>query len=238
MLSFCSIVILHRPALYYGFRTDVEDLPISRVFDYFNEKDFESGTRFYATPSNQLIYTYYTGLPIQSTVPVRKSFFDTYPGSIVIFDTRTFPIHVDPSVIEEKGIEQGKTVSDDAIKGIQRAVWRYMVYQHDLSKGLPVANEAPVLTSFEQSILNDAKAYSERYEQYEINKIKRYPIFDGVEASSLDEYWTIFFIRFVDEQNMVQQKLNYYDRVKYADVEYLARSNIVVYESSSLKQTE
>lgn len=231
VLSVISILLLHRPAVFYGFSMDTDRFPITRVFEYFDEKTFDKDTRFFATPSNQLIYTYYTGLPIQSTVPVKKSFFDHYPGDIVIFDTRSFPAYYDPDLIAEAGFERGLELTETDIWQIRLSLWRALIYEEDQAMGLPIPAEPPKLTEFEQSLVDGARDYSWTLQRSFINEVRQYPIFKGVEAQTLDDYWIIFFLRFVDYENHIGDQLNYYERVKDARVEYLARSNIVVYLS-------
>lgn len=231
VLSVISIVILHRPAVFYGFGMDTENLAITRLFDYFEEKDFDTETKFFATPSSQLVYTYYTGLPIQSTVPVKKSFFDQYPGNIVIFDTRSFPSHYDEDLIAEAGLERGMELTGFEIRQVQLALWRALVYQEDEAAGLPIPTESPGLDEFEGSLLDDARAHSWTLQRALINKVRRYPVFKGVTAQTLDDYWLIFFLRFIDYKNHIGDKLNYYERVQNGQVDYLAKANVVVYLS-------
>jgi hypothetical protein len=50
------------------------------------EEPPDTGTRFYSTPNDQLVLTYYSGIPVQSIAPVRKEFFDSYPSPIILFD--------------------------------------------------------------------------------------------------------------------------------------------------------
>ena len=45
-----------------------------------------SQTRFYAAPNQHLIWTFYTGLPVQSMGPVRPEYLNRYPGDIVYID--------------------------------------------------------------------------------------------------------------------------------------------------------
>jgi hypothetical protein len=44
-------------------------------------------TKLYCTPNDQLSLAYLCGLPVQSVAPVRKRFFDTYPGPILLIDS-------------------------------------------------------------------------------------------------------------------------------------------------------
>src|SRR5262249_29652206 len=45
------------------------------------------GTKLYAWPNQNLLITYYSGLPVQSIAPVRKAFLDEYPGDVIFLET-------------------------------------------------------------------------------------------------------------------------------------------------------
>ena len=47
------------------------------------QREFHPATRFYASPNFHLTFTYYTGLPVQSLAPIRKSYLEHYPGPLV-----------------------------------------------------------------------------------------------------------------------------------------------------------
>ncbi len=42
--------------------------------------------RIYASPNDHLVFTYYTGRPVQSVAAVRRAWLDAYPGDLVILD--------------------------------------------------------------------------------------------------------------------------------------------------------
>jgi hypothetical protein len=231
IFSFISILLLHRPALFYGFRTETDQLSVNSVFDYLEQNDFAPDTRIFATPSNQLTYTYYTGLPIQSTIPVRKSFFDNYPGGVVILDTRTFPQHLDGTLIEAAAERNDDKLSESEVKQVQRNLWKYMVYQNDLGKGLPVPDEPVRLSAFEAGLLNQAEEFSATREKLVVEELTNKPIFNRVRAADPDEYWKVFFLRFLNYENYTRGKTNYYGRIEQSEVSYLPASNIVAYWS-------
>lgn len=233
LLSFSSIFVLHRPALFYGFGFDVQRLPITHVLEYLKQADFEEDARFYATPSNQLIFTYYSGMPVQSTVPVRKRFFDTYPGEIVILDTRSYPTFIDPELIETEAAASGLELSADEVYQTQWELWGRMVYEIDQSKHLPLPSSKPVLGAFQEALLPDAWAYTEQMEAETLREEMRYPIFEGVTAQDHDELWTIFFLRFVDYEKQIGDDLNYLERIRTGRVDYLSQSSLVIYRSDS-----
>lgn len=231
ILTILSIFLLHRPAKFYGFGFDLDRLPLARLCDYLKTTDFAADTRFYGTPSNQLIYTYYSGLPVQSTVPVRKSFFDNYPGEVVILNTRSFPKYLDPEIILQSAQARGLSLDADGIREVQWHLWAALVYEHDQRIQFPLPGKAPELSEFEASLLSAAKEYTDYWETLAIEEVTRYPIFEGVVARNLDEYWMVFFTRFLDYRNHIGPNLNYLERVRSGEVEYHPYASLVLYRS-------
>ena len=85
----------------------------------------EAGTKLYAWPNQNLVLTYYTGLPVQSIAPVRKKFLDEYPGDVILIETGT--PYVDPPSTEERtsaGHRGSPTSADDERQAILR-IQRY-----------------------------------------------------------------------------------------------------------------
>jgi hypothetical protein len=59
---------------------------LERVVDALGNCRFAAGTRIYSTPNDHLRFAYYTGLPVQSIAPVRRSFLDALPHDVVIIE--------------------------------------------------------------------------------------------------------------------------------------------------------
>jgi hypothetical protein len=233
ILSFCSILIIHRPAVFYGFGFNEEKHHLAKLSEHLKTYSFESDVRFYATPSNQLIFTYYLGLPVQSTVPVRKSFFDQYPGEIVILDTRIYPSFMKSDQLEKIADELGVTLEAESIWPLQQELRNRLLYNNDLDRGMPVPEEHSELSPTAQLFMDAAYDDWRRSEIDSLEEAKRYPIFKEVETDSLDELWTSFFMRFVDYQERVGLNLNYYDRIQNAEIDYFAYGSLNIYYSKT-----
>jgi hypothetical protein len=65
--------------------SDVE--PVYEMAEYLHEQELSPAARIYAVPYQHLPLMFYTGLPVQSVAPVRKSFLDEYPHEVLILET-------------------------------------------------------------------------------------------------------------------------------------------------------
>lgn len=230
-LSGICILALHRPALFYGFGVNVEKLPLAHLHTFLENGEFGANTRFYATPSNQLIYSYYFGMPIQSTVPVRKSFFDDHPGEVIIIHNRSYPTHFNPGIIWSRAQENGKTLTPEETQGVQNMLWSQLIVEYDRTRMLPLPDPLPTLNAFEDSLLGEARDYAQYWGQVALKMDRQNPIFFGVDVSDLDELWTVFFLRFSGYEARIGSHLNYFDRIQDAEVTLLPEASIVTYRS-------
>ena len=62
--------------------------PLFDVVEHLQGLAMPSGTRVYGDTGTALQLTFYSGLPVQSVLPVRRSFFDTYAGEVLIVEGR------------------------------------------------------------------------------------------------------------------------------------------------------
>jgi hypothetical protein len=81
-LLFASGNALHRQQ-----RDPSEATAVVEAARYLLEDVRCEGTRVYSSPSQHFCLTYFTGIPVQTVLPVRRSFFETHPGEIVILET-------------------------------------------------------------------------------------------------------------------------------------------------------
>jgi hypothetical protein len=56
------------------------------VLNQLGAMPMDRTTKLYAAPSDHLILSFYSGLPVQDITPVRKSYLDSYRGDIVYID--------------------------------------------------------------------------------------------------------------------------------------------------------
>jgi len=93
---------------------------------------FDSKTRFYASPNRHLIWTIYTGLPVQSIVPVRKEYLNSYKGDIIYIDSFSEENEIlCPERIRDAARRKGLTLSNKSAE-----VWSRLLLTHDYRETL------------------------------------------------------------------------------------------------------
>jgi hypothetical protein len=58
-----------------------------QVIEWLNAMRLQEGAKIYAAPNSHLIWTVYTGLPVQNILAVRQHFLNTYRGEIIYIDS-------------------------------------------------------------------------------------------------------------------------------------------------------
>jgi len=184
--------------------------------------------RFYASPNDHLTLTFYTGLPFQSLAPIRKTFLDTYPGDVVIVEKVATLIHDDDPIglsgLRERAARAGVSVTEAELHALVRTLGN-RVARERLDKR--VASLVPPLAPLPQFV---ADAVAEQYELEVVHTARWWrnwhalPMFRGYHVSFPEDWWTVFFYRFVDPDSRRGEKLNCADRLKTA-IGYLPRSS-------------
>jgi hypothetical protein len=106
---------------------------ITATFNALDAMHLDGTSRIYAAPNSHLILSFYSGLPIQSIAPVRKSFLDSYPGDIVYIDS---PVFTDTGWlgaerIREEALRCGEDLSPEAA-----ARWSVLLQTRDYREAM------------------------------------------------------------------------------------------------------
>jgi len=63
---------------------------IDMAVEYLRTAPIDGSTKLFASADIEFVLTFYTGMFVESIVPVRKSYLDTYPGDIIFFSSEAF----------------------------------------------------------------------------------------------------------------------------------------------------
>lgn len=201
---------------------------IASVLGELQRIPFEEGTRFYATPNEHLTYTYYSGLPVQSVAPVRKSFFETYRKPVVFIESQMenmLPVVEDVKLAADMA---GSPVAPEGARLLGEQVWRTLALRELTARGIPVP-VPPSLPDYMHPLVEKANFDLRTSRKNFLGEMKSSPIFRQVPAQRINDFWLGFFYRFVHPEERVGSKLNILPRLKNAGVLLLPRANTVIY---------
>ncbi|HXK58370.1 MAG TPA: glycosyltransferase family 39 protein [Acidobacteriota bacterium] len=229
----------------YALRLSTRDLARSDVvegIDFLRQIELRPGTRIYATPSANLILTFYSGVPIQTIAPIRKSFLENYPGDIVIIEAfrRYNAPPIPPEEVAELARNIGLELSEEEARETSRTLRRLMTAAYAAERGAVAVTPPPPRHDRLFEYLTPIQR--QRQEQFLKNYFRdptSYLLLQGFPFPDLSVWWELFFYRFSEPEKRTGPNVNYACRIKGATATVL-RSNWVIFESpgSRSKTTE
>jgi hypothetical protein len=191
---------------------------IRPTVDWLRGHAFEPDTRLYATPNKHLVFTAYTGLPVQSVAPVRKAFLDSYPGEILLIETMPYrSIH--PEAVVEAARRAG--VEPPAAE-VPRLVWQVTCsamrerLEGRVAEVRPCAQEQE-LPAFLRPLADGLPSSTAEWMQKSRDPSVSYPVmFRGRAIVDHETWWVHYFYRFVGPERRGGAQLNYASRVRSA----------------------
>lgn len=222
----------------YSWDREVEKSERNRdLIARMNSWELRPGTRVYATPSDQLILTYYADVPVQSVAPVRRSFFDSFPNDIVIIES--FPRFISANwrevqlAAEQHGIHLSRAVADSWARRLTAR--NFAEYVRPLVASVDVPRDP--LPVFAKDVFGRQRELTNYYSDVTDNPVGANPaIFRGYPLPDYSWWWQIFFYRYVDVLARSGENLNYIPRLRNARAAVLP-STCVIYFSPGKQES-
>lgn len=207
---------------------------VAAIIDALSARKFEPGTRFYATPNDHLTWTYYTGLPVQSIAPIRRSFLESYPGEVVYLENQMdafFPI----KAAAKEALEAANLpVTDETIWNLRSAVWEVLSANDLRKRGILFdSQDGPWENPSLQQLKETTERAFEIHQRKYLADIQKLPIFRGVPFESIKETWLGFFVRFVNPEQRLGEDFNILPRLRSAEVQFVPGAVTVIYFSKA-----
>ena len=206
---------------------------IDAAVDYLARARLEPDTKIYASPSEHLILTFYTGLPVQSIAPVRRSFLNSYPGPIVFLERVVFsPRENNPAALNRiicEGKQAGYQFGDNEAREISwQIAWtrpRSWLEGRVAAIEPPAASLPPFAIPLVEKQMAVAEAREANVEAYH----RHHPLFRGFRIRTAHDLWTVYFYRFVDP-GARREHLPYAERLRTSTASLL-RADWIAYRS-------
>jgi len=193
------------------------------------EHRYRADTRIYSLPYQHFCLAFYTGLPVQSIAPVRREFLDAYEGEILLLEvTNRVPAPQWKEIRDAakvRGVELGKPEAwawAGKIMGLMiRAEVQPLVRSFSPDPGLV----APWSEDVARELLRTAGQAGHGRFDYALDNPA---MFKGYAPMPIDEFWPVFFYRFVDPERRTGAGLNYAGRMKDAEARLLPGNWLVL----------
>lgn len=200
------------------------------AIEFLRRYPFKPDTRIYATPNFHLLLTVYTGLPVQSVAPVRKSFLDSYPGEILLAEVipfRTPSMKIVADAAWAAGLKLDLQESQELAWLVTSRAVRERLHVSGAALDRPL--ETDDIPAFLRPLIDAQPVYTEEWMQRE-SPVRAFPaIFRGFQISDWSTWWPVYFYRFVNPQARMGLHANYRDRVRNARASVLP-SGATIYQ--------
>lgn len=196
---------------------------IEGVIETLAAQEFSPGTRFYATPNEHLTYTYYTGLPIQSVAPVRRSFFESYPAPVVFIEKQMelrFPSNSDVA----------RALQSEETFAAHKAIWTDLSERDVRALGLDLEFSPPLPPAL-AALADQTAAAESAFRLKHLREMRENVIFRAVSYQRIREGWLAFFYRFVDPEQRIGPLINIRSRLANAEVIPVPFSDCLIFIS-------
>ena len=195
-------------------------LPLQQTVAHLQNMHLGPDVKLYAMPNNHLVLTFYTGLPFESSAPVRKTFFDQYPGRIVIAE----PLYAElgptdpaaPGPLEQTALGAGLHLPAETVKSISDDLATHD-YRLEQAPNVCRVSPAPTIAEippFAATTFEEQRALNRERLQHLLQFAEGLPVTRGIPVRNVVDVWCAFFYRFVNPTDRMGAKLNYADRLK------------------------
>lgn len=224
----CFLSLRGRLAFFEGPSVTGSRTAIAAVIAALQASPLRAGTRLYATPNEHLTYTYYTGLPVQSVAPVRKSFFEACRNPLVFIESQMDWIPPGGEDVRIAASAAGAQISTREADNLSALVWTHIVAEELAQEGIPIP-PLPPFPDFLNPVAGNMRMQMLKFRENYMNDVKATPIFRGISATRVKDFWLGFFYRFVTPGDRTGNNMNIFPRLQKAKVEFLPSADVVIY---------
>ena len=211
---------------------------VRTVMGYLDEAGFPDGTRLYATPNGHLVLTYYTGLPIQSVAPIRKTFLDTYPGEVVIFRKAKYAPPPRVGRVMALAREAGAALDQEQARDWVERLYSRVQREEVIGEVASVVPRIKPIPDYLQPVLESQRRETESMRDMLGWHMSSALMFRGFTIRTSPNWWQTYQYRFVDPASRSGKHVNYADRVRSAVAVALPRGRCMVYRCPPLRGGE
>jgi hypothetical protein len=211
---------------------------VDAAVEYLRTAPVEASTKLFASPDMQLVLTFYTGMFIQSVVPLRKSYLDKYPGDIIFFSTVPFwrmgPLTSD--LLREAARNADSELSaSDALELSCRLSSR----DFRSEEGAKVARVVPPVTPVPPFAAELWKQQQEEFPEWFRSHYawfgRAFLLFRDFKATSASDWWFRYYYALVNAEQR-RAHPNYENRIRNATLTVLPCADLVVYHSPGIQR--
>ena len=206
---------------------------VDKAVEYLRAAPIDGSTKLFASPDMDLVLTFYTGMFVQSIVPVRKSFLDSYPGGIIFFTTKRFwrtgPVR--PDRLKKAAHTRGREISAREALDVSCELSTLDFRSKQAGNVARVIPPVAPVPPFADGLWKEQQKQTPEWVRNSWRWFPMaFPLFRNVELRDSSEWWVHYFYALVDP-DLRRIHPNYENRIHNATLTVLSCSDLVAYHS-------
>ncbi len=198
------------------------------VIDALRQIPIPPGTRVYCTPGDHLPLTFYTGIPIQSIAPIRKSFFDGFPRDVMVIEAGRLFDPLTPMEARAAALAGGARISLEDAGAAAHRIDGALIRENLSGRVASIAPPATPLPAYAPILLAAQRLKTVELTAVDV-ALAANPMLDGYTLANHGEWWPIYFYRFVHPEQRTGPHLNYADRIRNGQAYLLPEEWVLIH---------
>jgi hypothetical protein len=203
----------------------------TEVLEQLKEIGFDDQTKFYASPNVHLIWTFYSGLPVQSMGPIRQEYLAGYQGTVIYIDSFSRDRTLSADLVKESAQMGGCTLSTESAGQLCRLLVT-RDYRESILRDVGVRPETRLeqAPGFTTRLLKESrKRAGAEFDKGGLEFVTRNA---GFEVRSWRDWRMAFLYRFATQQAFrPDAAVNYGTRLRHSHAVILVDSGVAIYKS-------
>ncbi|MGZ0657382.1 hypothetical protein ACWPKS_17420 [Coraliomargarita sp. W4R72] len=212
---------------------------ISPILTHLKNLPERDSNRIYASPNDHLIWTYYTGLPVQSIAPIRKSFLDKYTGRFLLLESQLVTSKPSSEVIRSYARLAGLELNDSEIEVFKELIQSHLFEQNLQIRGLIESSSLDdVSIDFLHDYIEELEAANIENNLRVARQLKELTVFKDLPFENVNELWMGFFYRFSNPEFRVGSQSNVRSTLEKSEITAFPQSHTILFIRESLAINE
>lgn len=203
----------------------------SEVIGALDATQWDDATKFYASPNSHLIWTVYTGLPVQSIAPIRREYLSRYRGDVIYIDSFSdWNEVVTAARVRESARRNGLRLSQESADQWSELL-RTRDYRESMLKDVGESEtQLETVPVFARGLLQVSRERDR--EMFASNGLELISRGLPIDVRSWRDWRAAFFLRFAPDQKFRSDgPANYGERLRGSDAMILENSGVAIYRS-------
>jgi hypothetical protein len=194
--------------------------------DYLRALDIGPGTRLYTASTENLALRFYTGMPFQNVMPVRKEFLDAYERELIIIESSAYE-GLTGSEVQRVLAGRASSMTDEQARQLAGVAFTRTILDNLENRVSVISTPVPPQSDLLPLLVDHTLQKTADTLRRDIPSYGN-PTFDGYDIRDFKRLAEVFFFRFVNVEARTGMNLNYAARARTATATLLPGGRVLL----------